>query len=879
MRSSKQIRKEYIEFFKDRGHVFVPSLPVVPCGDPTLLFVNAGMNQFKDVFLGTGTRDYTRAVNSQKCIRVSGKHNDLEEVGRDTYHHTFFEMLGNWSLGDYGKVESIVWAWELMTGLWKLPKDRLYATVHLEDDEAGMLWQKETDIGSDRIFRFDKDNFWEMGEVGPCGPCSEIHFDLYPGPGGSSPAEAGDPATGVNSGCDRFIELWNLVFIRFERLGDGTLENLKQMHVDTGMGFERISAVLQGKQSNYETDLFMPLIEVISELSGVDYRQDEAGMAHRVIADHVRMLSFSLADGAICSNESRGYVVRRILRRAARFGRQLGLRKPFIYRLVSTVADLLGEAYPEVVSRSQHISQVIKAEEESFGVTLDRGLELFETVAEKVKTAGRGKVNGEDAFKLYDTYGFPLDLTMLMAREKDLEVDQEQFTRCMENRREESRADGKFAGVDLGANWAKQLGEGTTTGFAGYENDNLKLQAKLLGADSLSVVLDSTPFYPEGGGQATDIGTIAGPDFEFKVKDVQRCGSLIVHVGEFTKGSAEQTLDKREVTAEVDEQRRLATARNHTATHLLHRVLRDLLGESAQQAGSLVSPEGLRFDFNHYEKIPEETLLDIEKKVNAEIMADHRITFTEMDIETALQQGATALFGEKYEDTVRVVKVKDFTKELCGGTHVNATGQIGAFVIVSESSVAAGVRRIEALTGERAVEFLLRRSYAVGRLEQVLAIKGSELVKRVEDLIRERKKLEKELAASRVQVFRAEMDDLLSGAEKLPDGSCLLAREVDKTDMEGLKTLGDSFREKCKSGVALFGTISGGKAIFACAVTDDLVKAGKLKAGELVSRVAKLAGGGGGGKPHLATAGGKQPEKVTGAVAAFPGIVREILAK
>ncbi|MFC1614212.1 alanine--tRNA ligase [Gemmatimonadota bacterium] len=879
MRSSKQIRREYIEFFKDRGHVFVPSLPVVPCGDPTLLFVNAGMNQFKDVFLGTGTRDYTRAVNSQKCIRVSGKHNDLEEVGRDTYHHTFFEMLGNWSFGDYGKVESIVWAWELMTGLWKLPKDRLYATVHLDDDEAEMLWQKETDIGSDRVFRFDKDNFWEMGEVGPCGPCSEIHFDLYPGPGGSSPAEAGDPATGVNSGCDRFIELWNLVFIRFERLGDGTLEDLKQMHVDTGMGFERISAVLQGKNSNYETDLFMPLIEVISELSGVDYRQDEAGMAHRVIADHVRMLSFSLADGAICSNEGRGYVVRRILRRAARFGRELGLRNPFIYRLVSTVADLLGEAYPEVVSRSQHISQVIKAEEESFGVTLDRGLELFETVAEKVKAAGSGRVSGEDAFKLYDTYGFPLDLTMLMAREKGLEVDEEQFTRCMENRREESRAGGKFEGADLGANWAKQLSEGTTTSFNVDDDDNIRKQAKLLGADSLSIVLDRTPFYPEGGGQTTDIGTIAGPDFEFKVKDVQRSGSLIVHVGEFTKGSAEQTLDKQEVTAEVDEQRRLATARNHTATHLLHRVLRDLLGESAQQAGSLVSPQGLRFDFNHYERIPEETLLDIEKKVNAQIMADHRVTFTEMDIETALQQGATALFGEKYEDKVRVVEVEGFTKELCGGTHVNATGQIGAFVIVSESSVAAGVRRIEALTGEWAVDHLLRCKHLVEEMERKFSIGGHSLIKRMGELIKENKLLEKDRDKALSEARRVEMIDLINKAEELQGGERVLNLVVEKGNIEVLKGFCDSFREKCKSGTALFGTISGGKALFACAVTDDLVKAGRLKAGELVSRVAKLAGGGGGGKPHLATAGGKQPEKVTEAVAAFPGIVREILAK
>ncbi|MBN2290409.1 MAG: alanine--tRNA ligase, partial [Candidatus Glassbacteria bacterium] len=709
MRLSKQIRKEFIDFFRARGHVFVPSVPVVPAGDSTLLFINAGMNQFKDVFLGTGTRDYTRAVNSQKCIRVSGKHNDLEEVGRDTCHHTFFEMLGNWSFGDYGKAESIVWAWELLTGIWHLPKDRLYATVHLDDDEAGVLWQKETDLGSERIFRFDKDNFWEMGEVGPCGPCSEVHFDLYPGPDGSSPAEAGDPATGINSGGDRFIELWNLVFIRFDRHGDGSLAELKRMHVDTGMGLERISAVLQGKTSNFETDLFMPLVGEISELSAVDYREGEEGTAHRVIADHVRMLSVSLADGAICSNEGRGYVVRRILRRASRFGRELGLRKPFIYRLVSRVADLLGEAYPEIVERSQHISQVIKAEEESFGVTLDRGLDLFETVAGKVERAGEKRIGGEDAFKLYDTYGFPLDLTVMMARERGLAVDEEAFRRCMEHRREESRADGRFAGADLGARWVARLGEGAASEFVGY--GSLEAQVPLLGADEGALVLGRTPFYPEGGGQVPDLGAVEGPGFKFEVRDVRRAGSLIVHLGEFTRGTAEQAEAGSEVAAAVDRERRLAIARNHTATHLLHRVLRDLLGDSARQAGSLVAPDGLRFDFNHYERIPGEILLGIEREVNARIREDRPVKVTYTDLDTALEQGATALFGEKYEDRVRVVEVEGFTRELCGGTHVEATGQIGAFVITAESSVAAGVRRIEALTGERAAEYLLGRSH------------------------------------------------------------------------------------------------------------------------------------------------------------------------
>ncbi|MEA2064620.1 MAG: alanine--tRNA ligase [Gemmatimonadota bacterium] len=666
MRPSSEIRKEFIEFFTARGHVFVPSVPVVPAGDPTLLFINAGMNQFKDVFLGTGARDYTRAVNSQKCIRVSGKHNDLEEVGLDTCHHTFFEMLGNWSLGDYGKRETIVWAWELLTGVWKLPAGLLYATVHLEDDEAEEIWRSETDIGAGKISRFDKDNFWEMGETGPCGPCSEIHIDLHPGPGGSSPGEAWDPATGVNSGSERFVELWNLVFIDSERRADGSLTPLKRRHIDTGMGFERISAVLQGKDSNFETDLFMPLLEVVSEMSGEDYKSGPGGMAHRVIADHVRMLAFSLADGAVCSNEGRGYVVRRILRRASRFGRELGLHKPFLYRLVSTVADLMGDAYPEVVSRSQHISQVVKAEEENFGKTLDRGIELFETVAGKVKTAGGDAISGEDAFKLYDTYGFPLDLTMLMAREKGLAVDEASFAGCLEKAREKSRADVKFFVSDsMGAVWASQLDEGAKSEFVDYEA--LEVQAQVFGADERTLILDRTPFYPEGGGQVADIGTIEGPGFKFVVAGVQRFGSLILHTGQFTEGSKEQAAPGLEVTAAVNPEHRLTTARNHTATHLLHRVLRKVLGESAHQAGSLVSPDGLRFDFNHYEKIPEATLIEIEKQVNAQIRANRQVKARFTDLETAKKEGVTALFGEKYEDRVRVVEVGGFSKELCGG--------------------------------------------------------------------------------------------------------------------------------------------------------------------------------------------------------------------
>ncbi len=875
MKKSREIRQEFIDFFKSKGHTVVPGVPVVPIDDPTLLFINAGMNQFKDVFLGTGRRDYTRAVNSQKCIRVAGKHNDLEDVGKDYSHHTFFEMLGNWSFGDYDKREAIIWAWELLTEVWKLPKERLYATVHVEDDEAEELWKSETDIDKDRIFRFDKDNFWEMGDVGPCGPCSEIHIDLGPEPADIS--LAADPEKGINSGSDRFVEIWNLVFIRFERQVDGSLTPLQEAHVDTGMGFERICAVLQGKDSNYDTDIFQPLIQQVNEISGVDYQPGERGTAHRVIADHVRMLAFSLADGAIPGNEGRGYVVRRILRRAARFGRELGMREPFLYRLVSTVADTMGEAYPELVRHSQHISRVIKAEEEGFGATLDRGLELFQEVAEKVIKQAGEKISGEDAFKLYDTYGFPLDLTVLMAREKGLRVDEEAFRASMASRQEKSRAEGRFAAQSVVAErWASRLNAGEKSEFLGY--DRTEVESKVLGVDENTLILDATPFYPESGGQVADQGVIQGPGFEFKVNDVQRSGLLIVHSGEFITGGMESVEAGSGVKAQIDEQRRLATARNHTATHLMHRVLLQELGEAATQAGSLVSPDYLRFDFHHYEKVADELILKIESGVNEQIRANRPVKWYETDYEKALDQGAMALFGEKYEQRVRVIEVEDFTKELCGGTHVSATGQIGVFVIVSGSSVAAGIRRIEAFTGERAAAYLLKRSHIVSELERSFAIAPGELPGRVRALLDEQKALQKELAKFKTQASKEKIDEFIDQAELLPDGEKIVSEVIEDADLEALKGMGDAFREKCKKGAALFGAEKEGKLIFVCAVTDNLVKDGRLKAGDLVGKVARIAGGGGGGKPHLATAGGKKVEKLAEAVEAFPKLVRDALS-
>ncbi|MCE5273375.1 alanine--tRNA ligase [bacterium] len=877
MRSADQVRGEFIEFFRQRGHTVVPSAPVVPAGDPTLLFTNAGMNQFKDVFLGTGRRDYSRAVDSQKIIRVSGKHNDLEEVGRDTYHHTFFEMLGNWSFGDYGKREAITWAWELLTRVWGLPKERLYATVYLDDEEAEGLWKSETDIDPAHIFRFDRENFWEMGETGPCGPSSEIHIDLGETVGPLSLAK--DPKRGVNSGDPRFIELWNLVFIRFERQPDGSLAPLAKSHVDTGMGFERILSVLQGSNSNYETDVFRPILDHVAEISGRAYSPDGDGTPHRVIADHVRMLTFSITDGVTPSNEGRGYVARRILRRAARFGRELGVKEPFIHRLVPTVVRVLGGAYPEIAERQGHVMQVVRAEEESFGLTLDRGLEYIYGIIERVKAAGGNVIPAEDKFKLADTYGFPPDMTDQIARERGLGVDEAGYRELMERQREKSRAESRFGWQSDPARWAKQLGSEASSRFLGY--DLKKTEAVLLGADETSVVLDQTPFYAESGGQVADQGEIrGGAGFVFRVEAAHKAGALVVHEGRFTEGGTEAATPGATVEAAVDLERRTATARNHTATHLLHRALRDCLGEGAVQAGSLVSPDYLRFDFNHYSRVSEETILEIERRVNAVVREDRPVITRIKSYDQAVAEGATALFGEKYESRVRVVEVEGYSQELCGGTHVRASGEIGAFVITAESSVASGVRRIEALTGEKAAEYLLERSHLVDSLRALLPAAGQDsLDAQVEELLRERKGLQKEIDELKKEKVRQQVEqDVLSQFEDIGGVRLFTPPSLD-CDGEALKQAADKFRESAGArAVGLFSAVQDRKLLFVCAVTDDLVQEGKLKAGELVGQAARAAGGGGGGKPHLATAGGKQPEKLDEAVEAFKRAVREKLS-
>ncbi|MCS5552589.1 MAG: alanine--tRNA ligase, partial [SAR324 cluster bacterium] len=686
MKNSKQIRQEFISFFEKRGHRFVRSAPVVPNDDPTLLFSNSGMAQFKDVFLGTGIRDYNRAVNSQKCIRASGKHNDLEDVGYDNYHHTFFEMLGNWSFGDYFKKEAIEWAWELMTEQWGLPKEKMWATVFAggdgveADEDAEKLWKTCTDIASEQVLRFDKnDNFWEMGEVGPCGPCSELHIDL--GQGTCPLSDKHECAVNLE-GCWRFVELWNLVFMQYQRFADGHLEELSAQHVDTGMGLERICRVLQEVDSNYSTDLFVPIMDKISEVTGQADSGEDAGVAFRVIADHLRSLSFAVADGALPSNEGRGYVLRRMLRRATRFGRVLNMHEPFIYKLVPTLAEVMGDAFPEITKQKKHVQNVIQAEEANFGSTLDRGLEIFQKMISSSETKSSKIISGEDAFKLYDTYGFPVDLTRLMSNEHGFEVDEKGFEKLMKEQQERAREAGKFKTIP--DKWS-EISEGPDSKFVGY--DTFITESKLRRfsqneSGQWQFILDTTPFYAESGGQVGDHGILQQNDNTWNVVDVQKMGDSIIHICEAENKNLKNIVpDNSTITASVDEKSRLSTTNNHTAAHLMHEALRQVLGEHVTQAGSLVNPEILRFDFTHFEKVSDTQLEEIENIVNLVIRQNINTDIYETPFDEAISSGIIALFGEKYGDVVRVVKISDFSEELCGGCHVKATGQIGQFRI------------------------------------------------------------------------------------------------------------------------------------------------------------------------------------------------------
>ncbi|MDX9713730.1 MAG: alanine--tRNA ligase [Ignavibacteriaceae bacterium] len=860
--TSQQIRQQFFDFFKNKEHRLVQSAPVVPFDDPTLLFTNAGMNQFKDVFLGLGTRDYKRAVDTQKCIRVSGKHNDLEEVGHDTFHHTFFEMLGNWSFGDYYKKEAIKWAWELLTEVWKLPKERLWATVYKNDDEAFEFWKSETDINPKNILSFgEKDNFWEMGETGPCGPCSEIHINV------------GDDYKNpdlVNAGSPECIEIWNLVFIQYNRDENGKLNELPAKHVDTGMGFERVCAVLQNKKSNYDTDVFTSIIEKVSKLSKIKYDKEEDKIPMRVIADHIRALTFAIADGAVPGNDGRGYVLRRILRRAARYGRKINLNEPFLYKLVDIITDTMGDVFPEVIEKKEYVKKVIKAEEESFNSTLDRGIELFDEVVKRLIKQNLKVIPGDEVFKLYDTYGFPADLTNVMAREINFAIDEEGFNKLMNEQKERGReaSKDKFAAVNVNLNDLSgfDLVSSDPTVFTGY--DELQSKAVVVGVknndDNTLVILDRSPFYVESGGQVDDLGKIIIGSQSYNVIDVTKINDQIIHV----LSSADNQLLKpgAEVIAEVDENRRWDIMRNHSVTHFLHKALREVLGTHVQQAGSYVGPDRLRFDFTHFAKLTNEEIQKIESIVNEQTrknypLKHHRNT----PFDEAKKMGALMFFGDKYGDKVNVVQFGDFTLEFCGGTHVHNSSEIGLFKILSESSIASGVRRIEAVTGAGVEKFIQSQQEQLKLSEQ-----------KIEELIDSKKKLEKEIAELKMKDKLEQLDHIfsLSSEEKSVK---IFKGKVQADSMDELKSFGDEMRNKIKSGIGVLIAQIEDKVGIVCVVSDDLIKDKNLSAGKIVGELAKLVGGGGGGRPHLATAGGKDVSQIVPALSKVGKIVADFL--
>ena len=857
--SAQAVREEFHRFFEERGHVRVPSSPVFPQDDPTLLFTNAGMNQFKDVFLGAGTRDYTRAVDTQKCIRVQGKHNDLEEVGVDTYHHTFFEMLGNWSFGDYFKAEAIPWAWELLTGVFDLPKERLWVTVFggdardgLEPDvDAERIWLEATDIDPARVLRFDRrDNFWEMGETGPCGPCSEIHIDR--GEASSDPADGANPEIGVNAGNERFIELWNLVFMEFNRLQDGSLKKLPRQHVDTGMGFERILSVLQGKLSNYDTDLFGPIFARLSELCGKPYGENqEIDIAFRVAADHVRAVSAALADGALPSNTGRGYVLRRLIRRAARYGRQtLGLEDPFLHELCAPVAGVLGEAFPEIASRQDHIRLLVETEERSFARTLGRGLVQFESLAGKVAAKSATELPGAEAYELYATYGFPRDLVELMARERSLDVDDAGWDRAEATHRERSKSEGRFKQLVAAENLEGLEPTVSTYHEQGARSLAVETTARMLDASEdgdlvrCNVVLEESPFYPEGGGQIGDVGTVEALDgsFLFRVEDTQRVGEVVVHVGALERGLP-FVGEQRKVTARVDATLRANTQRNHTGTHLLHKALREVLGEHVVQQGSYVGPDRLRFDFAHPQGMTSEEIDEVERRVNAIVIANAPVQTTLEDLEAAKERGVMALFGEKYDSEVRVVSVGAWSMELCGGTHVARAGDIGPLLIVSEGAIQAGVRRIEALTGVEAIGAMQGQRGVLRSAARALKASPDELVARLEQLQDKLKEAKKKSKAASASDVGSALDKVKAA---LADRGAFRSAIVDlpELDQGALRELGT--RAKGLEGdlaLALFGRADGRVPFLV--VCQGAALEGGVKAGELAKAVAGVLGGGG----------------------------------
>ena len=865
--TSSQLRQAFLDYFAKQGHKVVPSSSLVPANDPTLLFTNAGMVQFKDCFLGKDKRDYVRAVSSQRCVRAGGKHNDLENVGYTARHHTFFEMLGNFSFGDYFKKDAIHFGWELVTGTLGIDKKRLMVTVHDSDDEAYELWRKMIKLPADKIVRIGNkpdggsDNFWQMGDTGPCGPCSEIFYDHGPkipgGPPGSQDADG-----------DRWVEIWNLVFMQFDRSADGKLTPLPKPSVDTGAGLERMSAVMQGVSNNYDIDIFVDLIRDAARLLDTD---DLENPSLRVIADHIRACSFLVVDGVVPSNEGRGYVLRRIARRAMRHGHKFGVSPVFFNELVPTLAKVMGGAYPELVAKQAFVRDVLRKEGEQFARTLETGMAILDAAIAKL--GGAKVIDGNTVFKLHDTYGFPTDLTADIARERGLIVDMEGYERAMDVQRRQSQAASQF-GADLSAG-VKVEGK---TDFLGYEavtdvgqvvaliKDGVAVK-ELTAGDEGEVVLDRTPFYAESGGQVGDTGELGNVGARFTVSDTQKRGSVHSHLGKLTKGVI-SVGDK--LAANVDAPRRTAIVLNHSATHLLHAALRKVLGPHVQQKGSLVEPKRLRFDFSHFEPVSAEQLAEIEALVNEHIRLNHDADVRVLPYDEAIAAGALAFFGDKYGDKVRVLKLGEFSTELCGGTHVGRSGDIGLFKIVSEGGIAAGVRRIEAVTGQGALDVVNANEAVLREVAGLVKANRDEVPAKVGQLVERARSLEREIAALRRKLASGGGRDILQEAQVV-NGIKVVAARLDGADAKALRETADQLKSKLGSGVVVLGAVEGDKVFLVASVTPDL--AGRLKAGDLIKPVAELVGGKGGGRPDFAQAGGTKPDQVDAALALVPGLV------
>ncbi len=875
--TGSEIRKSFLTYFEGKGHTRVASSSLLPKDDPTLLFTNAGMVQFKNSFLGLEDRGYTRAVTAQKCVRAGGKHNDLENVGVTARHHTFFEMLGNFSFGDYFKEETIAWAWEYLTEVIGLDKEKLWVTIFRDDEEAFRIWQEKIGLPPERIVRLgEATNFWMMGDTGPCGPCSEIIYDQGEGAG------CGLETCHIECGCDRYLEVWNLVFTQFDRDSAGQLTPLPKPNIDTGMGLERLAAVVQGKKSNYDTDIFGPLIDFIARLSGKKYgAQEEQDISLRVIADHSRAITFLIGDGALPSNEGRGYVLRRILRRAARHGKLLGLDRPFLHEVSRMVSQLMGEAYPDLKDKEPYITKVVLNEEQRFIETLDGGLKILAEEVEVLKRKGKKVIPGEVVFKLYDTHGFPTDLTADIVRKEGFAIDMEGFLQAMEAQREKARESWKGSGQEAVAESYHQFCTPAISflGYEGVTEGRSRVRAilkqgqpveGLAAGDAGEIIVEETPFYGEKGGQVGDRGVITGEDgaFLFEVMDTKHpLEEVITHLGVVQSGAL-HVGDRVSLT--VDRENRRAVEANHSATHILQAAIKAVLGEHVKQSGSFVNAERLRFDFTHYSRIEEEELRRIETLANDYIRENVPVATAVLPIAEAVQTGATAVFDEKYGDVVRVVQMGEVSKELCGGTHVLRTGDIGLLKITHESSIAAGVRRLEAVTGREALKYVATLEEEVKRAANLMKAGAFEVAERVERLLKNQRDLEKEIEALKGKLAAKDSSDLLTQAKDIK-GIQVLATQVEAADAKTLRDLGDKLRDRLRSGIILLGSKSEGKAMLLCLVTADLTD--RYQAGKIIKEIAPVVGGSGGGRPDMAQAGGQNPENLAQALAKIGDII------